>query len=160
MPNLKLSDWAHISEIGAAIVVVLSLIYVGFEINQNTVALQQASYQSVQETMQNTELALATNSELLEIVMEVETSPSEASLLEWRMFTHIVFTRMGTWEYLYLARQDDALSETQWEAFDPFFVTLICRPGYKLFWEKNHRAFSSSFGSHIDSTMATECIAD
>ena len=45
MSNLKLADWASIAEILTSVVVVVSLIYVGFELNQNTIAIQQSSHQ-------------------------------------------------------------------------------------------------------------------
>jgi hypothetical protein len=160
MAKLKLSDWANISEIGASLVIVVSLIYVGLEISQNTVAIQQTSYQSVQEAMQSTELALATNPELLKIVMKAETAPLEVSALEWRRFTHVAFSRIGSWEYLFLARQDSAISEAQWEAFDPFFSTLMCRPGYRVFWQKNHLSFTSYFGNHVDAKLASNCVTE
>ena len=158
MPKFKLSDWAHISEIGASIVVVLSLIYVGLQINQNTVALQQETYQSVQEILHNVDMTLATDSELLEVVMLAETSPSKASPLQWRKFTHLAFPQFATWEFIFLARQAGAFSEDQWTAIDPYFSVIMCKAGYTRFWRENKPVFAPSFAKHVETVFASRCV--
>ena len=160
MAKFKLSDWAHISEIAASIVVVLSLIYVGLEVNQNTVALQQASYQSVQDGLQELDITLITNPDLLRIVTTAKASPSELSPEEWLTFTHYAYPMTAIWEYLYLAKQEQAISDFQWTAFDPYFLSFACQLGYRRFWEENRRGFSVAFGKYFDSRLKSNCLVD
>jgi hypothetical protein len=47
MQKLKLSEWASIAEVMGAIAVVLSLIYVGLEINENTTEVREANRQQL-----------------------------------------------------------------------------------------------------------------
>ena len=42
---MKLSDWASIAEIFGAVAIVVSLVFVGLQIRDNTVAIQAATYQ-------------------------------------------------------------------------------------------------------------------
>ncbi|MDA9764857.1 MAG: hypothetical protein P8L44_04930 [Opitutales bacterium] len=44
MKQLTLSNWAHIAEIIAAIVIVISILYVGKELKQNTQAMHDDSW--------------------------------------------------------------------------------------------------------------------
>jgi len=159
MSKLKLSDWANISEIVGSIVVVLSLIYVGLQISQNTVALEQESYQSVQDILHTVDVTLATDTELLEIVMLAEKSPSETSALEWRKFSHLAFPRFATWEFVFLARGAGAVGEDQWAAMDPYFTEMLCHSGYRRFWRENMQVFASSFVKHVDSAVPSVCEA-
>ena len=41
--RLKLSEWASIAEIIGAIAVIVSLIYVGYQVNDNTSAIRSAA---------------------------------------------------------------------------------------------------------------------
>ena len=159
MGKLKLSEWANISEIGASIVVVLSLIYVGFQINQNTVALEQDQYQSVQEILHTVDMTLATDTELLEVVMLAEISPSEASALEWRKFSHLAFPRFATWEFIFLARKAGAVSEDHWSAMDPYFTEMLCHAGYRRFWQESMPVFAPAFAKHVEIGRASKCVA-
>jgi len=159
MPTLKLSDWANLAEIVASVAVVLSLIYVGFQINQNTVAIQQESHQSVQEILQDIDLTLAVDTELLKVVMHAEKSPSEVTELQWRRFTHMAFPNIATWEFVYLARSEGAMTEAQWAAFNPYFTSLVCKAGYRRFWKENRPVFTPNFALHVDTVIGSECVA-
>ena len=50
MPKLSLKQWSDLSQVVSAAVVVASLVYVGFEIRQNTEASRAATRQSIAET--------------------------------------------------------------------------------------------------------------
>ncbi len=63
MRSLKLSEWANVAEIIAAGVIVASLAYVGYEINQNTRALQIDSYQNMLAEMIDLNVTLATDAD-------------------------------------------------------------------------------------------------
>ena len=41
---MKLSEWASVAEITSALVVVVSLVYVGFQISQNTAAVKASTH--------------------------------------------------------------------------------------------------------------------
>jgi hypothetical protein len=155
--NLKLSEWASIAEIAASFVVILSLAYVGIELRHNTQALQHASYQNVLDRMSEEQLSLAANPDLLEIVMKAEVSPNDLSSLEWRRFRHQTLPAIGTWEYLYVANQEGAVSDLQWKAFEPYFLELICAPGYLKLWDELRYAFSPEFMVYIESTATKAC---
>jgi len=75
MKNLRLSEWANIAEIVASVVIVASLAYIGMELNQNTQALQQESYQQMMASLIELDTAEATNEDLSRIVYVGKSSP-------------------------------------------------------------------------------------
>jgi hypothetical protein len=157
MRKLKLSEWASISEIIASVVIVVSLVYVGFELNQNTQALQQGSYQSVLDRLAQSQMALALDEDLLNIVAIAEISPTELSAIAWRRFSHYVLPHFGEWEYLYLSKKDNAISDPQWLAFEPYFLGIFCKPGYRRFWNENRHAYSEEFIGYIETEVSPGC---
>ena len=157
MSKLKLSEWANIAEIIASFVVILSLIYVGIELRHNTQALQHDSYQNVLDRMSQEQATLATNEGLLQIVMTAEESPETLTAIEWRRFRHLVLPSLGTWEYIYLANQDGAVSDLQWRAFEPYFLELVCSQGYRKLWNELQYAFSTEYINYMNSMAIPNC---
>ena len=157
MPNLKLSEWANIAEIAVSFVVVASRAYIGLEVNQNTQALQNASYQSMNDYHLALDVAQASNEDLNRIIMLAETSPSDVTAEEWARFTKMAYPRYGMWEYLYLSKQDDAVDEA-WLAFEPFYLTeFACKLGYRRFWKEHHLGFSPLFIEYMQSEVLPIC---
>lgn len=86
MIKLSLEDWSRLAEICAAGVVILSLGYVALEIEQNTKAVQAASYQALITGLTEVDLAVVTNPELDRVVSLGEKTPAELSEREWSTF--------------------------------------------------------------------------
>ena len=157
MQNLKLSEWANVAEIIASIVIVASLVYVGLEVNQNTRALQNDSYQNILALSQEQQNTLATDKEFHRIFLTGENSPSELSEEEWSRFTQFMFPRIGLWEYLYLSKQDNSISPSVWMAFDPYFRDVICMKGYRRFVEENRVAHAPIFMEYLETDVFPDC---
>ena len=157
MGKLKLSEWAHVAEIFTSVVVIISLVYVGLEVNQNTQSLQNESYLSVMEVIIEGDNILATDAELNRIAMAANKAPSSVSAEEWSRYEHLMYPRFGIWEYLYLAKQQSAISDAQWLAFEPYFHNNFCHAGWKHFWEKNHWGYAGAFQTYIKTQGAREC---
>lgn len=155
--KLKLSEWANIAEITASFVIVLSLAYVGLELNQNTTALQLTSYQDTLDKLTSLDLAVAQSSELHKIVSVGKENPDILTDEEWSRFTHFIYPRLGIWEYLFLSRGQGGVSNSQWVAFEPYFVRLSCTPGYIRFFEENEESYAGDFGEYLDGQVLANC---
>ncbi len=68
MSKLNLSNWANIAEIGTSVVVVLSLIYIGIELDQNTKATHANSWQTINALLIDLEIAEASDPELSNLI--------------------------------------------------------------------------------------------
>jgi hypothetical protein len=58
---MTLSDWAQLSEVVAAVAVVVSLVYVGVGLRENTAAVRSAARQAVTSSSQDSLLAQASD---------------------------------------------------------------------------------------------------
>jgi hypothetical protein len=45
--NQRLSDWASIAEVVSAVAIVLSLLYVGYQIRENTIEVRETNRQQL-----------------------------------------------------------------------------------------------------------------
>jgi len=157
MPNLRLSEWANIAEIVASIVIVASLAYIGMELNQNTQALQQESYQTTLATMIDVDIAEATDESLSRILLSGMSSPGELTPEEWYRFARVAYARFGMWEYIFLSNRENAISHQQWTALEPYFIDLSCKMGFKRFWAENRTGFSPEFVNYFKVTTQLTC---
>ncbi len=155
--KLKLAEWANVAEIVASFVIVASLAYVGMELNQNTTALQLSSYQDTLDKLTSLDLAVAQSSELHRIVSLGRESPEALTGEEWSRFTHFIYPRLGIWEYLFLSKEQGGVSNSQWQAFEPYFVNLSCMPGYIRFFKENEESYAGEFGEYLDSQVLSNC---
>ena len=157
MKNLKLSEWANVAEIIASVVIVFSLAYVGLELNQNTNSIQQASYQSTLGMLTEGDLLLASDADLNRIVTSAESDPDNLSEDDWSRFSRYAIARLGSWEYMFLAKRSNSISEGHWAAFEPYFATLICTPGYRKFFEENKLFYDFSFIEYVSLVISKSC---
>jgi hypothetical protein len=155
--NLKLPEWANVAEIFASVVIVISLIYVGFEVNQNTQALQNEVHQNVLSILTDQQHVLVEDAEFLEIFLTAETTPTNLSALEWSRFEQFMYGRFGVWEYLYVAIQNNAITDAVWLSYEPYYLVIICKPGYQLWWQQNRTSHGPDFIAYVDEILAADC---
>lgn len=153
MKKLTLSEWASVAEIIAAIVIILSLGYVGLELNQNTNAIQQSSYQATLDTLTEGDYLLASDPDLNRIVTTAENEPETLNEDERSRFTRYAAPRLGAWEYMFLARQTNSISESHWAGFHPYFDFLICNTGYNVFFNDNPHIYNPEFVEFVEGVI-------
>lgn len=70
MRSLKLNEWAHVAEIVSAIAVVVSLLYVGYQIKLNTQEIRAANRQQLVNRAHTAVISWATSSELAGLIVK------------------------------------------------------------------------------------------
>lgn len=157
MPSVnsaKVNEWVQIIGIFG---VLAGLVFLSYEIQQNTRAVQNESYLSVMAMLTDQQMALTTDEDLNRIVMIGEVSPKVLTAEEWARFTQFIMPRFGVWEYLYLGRQDGSVTDTLWSAYDPYYLSIVCKPGYKQWLVEFGDAFAPDFLNYLNLTIQTNC---
>jgi hypothetical protein len=148
---MKLSDWANIAEIASAIAVVVSLVYVGLEIGQNTTAVKASTHQAMLDFGREQSEVLVTDSALSNLVQKGEYSPDTLTAHERRQFYEFTTWRMAMWENAFVNHESGLVDDSMWLAWDGYFRLLTSdRPGYTQFWRDNRSGYHSHFMAHID----------
>ena len=92
--------------------VLAGLVFLGFEIQQNTRAVQNESYLSVMALLIDHQSTIIADEKLSRIIMTGEDSPAALSPEEWYRYSDTMLGRLGVWEYLYLGRQEGSATDT------------------------------------------------
>ena len=144
--NSSLRKWAAVGEIISAIAVVLSLLYVGAEVRQNTRAIEGTTYQAVVRASNEYLLAVATDSTFAEILVRSWSDPSQLTAVQKvRLFYHErVFWR--NMENTYFQHEKGVLGEQEWEVY----YGIACRRKNEETWKQHASALSTAFVELIE----------
>ncbi|MGK0223110.1 MAG: hypothetical protein ACI9ON_002353 [Limisphaerales bacterium] len=147
-----------LSEIGAAVLVIVSLAFIYQELEQNTKATQDASYQQFLSNLTGMDLAEAADPELIRISSTAESEPESLSKEEWARFARIASGRIAQMEYAHMSRSNGTMSDLHWQAVEPHIGYLLCLPGYRMHLESDMgQIFSESFLQFLRTEIYPQC---
>jgi hypothetical protein len=152
--KISLDTWARISEIGTAIIVVVSLIYIAVELDRNTRATYTTSWEAVNENLISIDIAEAT--EMSSFIEAAENDSKGISEEELFQFSRMAMARLAVIEYAYLGIRNETLNDYYWGAMSGFLNHLICKPGYRKFWDNNEKIFHPDYVHYVNGKDACE----
>lgn len=150
---MKLEKLALIAEIVGAIAVVVSLLYVGIGIRQNTDAILVANHQNIlaMDVEKNSWLRDPEFAELYNSALSDEEGLSGSRKLQFRAF---VSDQINIWENIYVTYHKGLLDVAIWEGYDSFYSSQMRLPAYRLIWEEAREGWSGDFANHVDAAIA------
>jgi hypothetical protein len=145
----KLEGWALVAQIGGALAVIVSVIYLGKQINDNTKLLRsQAHYNALSLAQKPLEM-MVENDSLAGAVTECDANPNGVAATTWQRCANYYFMQFNSWEYMYYQNRDSSIPQQLWVGADAYFKTLVqTKPGYVRFWKEMKTAFDEPFRSY------------
>jgi hypothetical protein len=144
-----LEGWALVSQIVGAVAVIMSVIYLGRQINDNTKLLRsQAHYNALSLAQRPLEM-MVDNESLAGAVTECDANPNGIAAAIWTRCANYYFMQFNSWEYMYYQNRDASIPQQLWVGADAYFKTLVrTKPGYVRFWSEMETAFDEPFRSY------------
>ena len=150
--TIKLKEYALAAEIVGAIAVVVSLIYVGVSVNQNTDAVMVANHQALIVMDQNTN-GWIRDRDVAEAVEAAMSGTGDLSPGQWQQFHTYLADKFNAWEFAYLTHESGMMEDNLWQGWDGHYRTLLKQPGGRLFWGEGREGFSPAFRSYLDTIL-------
>jgi hypothetical protein len=150
MKRIDLGDIGNIAEAIAAIAVIVSLIYLGVQIQQNTNAIRVSSYQSVADHVTDFQMGLAQNGDLARIYLAGLEDPQQLTPSEKAQFDNylgVLFARFDTAVELYNRGMIDDRAMTPYSRFILYQLEF---PGVAEYWQVAQIFFSDGLRAHIE----------
>ncbi len=152
MNSSKLNDWLQIF---ASVGVILSLIFVGFQIQQSReIAIADIYQQRTALLLQ--QIAFSTPPE--EVLQALNKEWADESLSrsdEWVLYMSTA-SRLAYWENNHFQYQLGLLSEEQWEASRNAIRDVSTNPRFLKTWELEHDIVRKSFAEAVDEILREE----
>ena len=155
---MKLSEWAHVAEITGAGAVVVSLMYVGYQVNDSTAAIRSSAANDASVSMQAWYLEMGSNREASDLWFNAMTSEEPLPThdeFQFMMMMHAVLLGM---QNSYLLSLEGTIDAEFREAVTTAIVAVKDLPGMGRYWRQRRNFFHSGFAEYIDGLLARDPI--
>lgn len=154
MSKLNLSEWANLAEIGAAIGVIISLIFVGLELQNNTAATEAATRETVNQKDIHF-LSLRIDSSVLARAHAKFESGEGLSTLEESQLVHQEYVNFVSFEHSYYQYRKGVLEEKEWLRHRNIIRLQIEEfPYSRIMWERSSNTFGPEFQELVNSFIS------
>lgn len=156
--RIKLSEWASVAEVIGAVAVVISLIYVGLQVNDSTSAIRSAASNDASVAMQTWYLEMGSNRQASDMWFNAMTSPEPLAThdeFQFMMMMHAVVLGM---QNSYLLAQEGTLDIEFREAITTAIVAVKDLPGWERYWRQRRGFLHSGFAGYVDVLLTRDAI--
>ena len=155
---MKLSEWANVAEIVGALAVIVSLLYVGLQLNDNTSAIRSAAANDASVAMQSWYLEMGGNRQASDNWYNSATSPEPLSTLDEFQFMMTMHAVMLGQQNSYLLSQEGTLDADFQDAVTTAISAVKDLPGMERYWRQRRSFFHSGFADYVDDLLAQDPI--
>jgi hypothetical protein len=138
--------------------VVVSLIYVGLQVRQNTAAIQTSTSQDVYQQNQEQGLLVMESGEMAEILLKASRDPASLSPVDSIRYDNYLNVSLNTYEAVYTNALQGTMESDMAVGWLAGMGPLRCKAGMPAYWERQQEAYHRAFRMAMDSAWAaTEC---
>jgi hypothetical protein len=158
--KFNLSHMASIAEIIGAFAVVISLIYVGVQVNDSAIAVRSASANDANVALQNWYLHIGSDEQTSGLFYEGLTSkeplPNKEEF-QFLMMFHGAFLAM---QNSYLLAEEGTIDIDLREALTSVLLGVKDTPGMRRYWQQRKSTLHSDFADYIDELLDEKTVPD
>jgi len=149
---MDLQDLGSLGEFIAAIGVVFSLIFVGFQIRQNTKAIHRQEANITLDQWSRVRRLILEHDHLADILLRGQREPDALTAAESAQFNLLLAEFLRTVSLLYGRTKEGLIDAREWAAMKEQTRQVVTQPGGKRFWDENRASFDEAFAREIDGT--------
>ncbi len=146
---------ADLGEFVSGVAVVVSLVYLAFQVRQNTRSLQAENYARGLDRVAQMQARLSADAALARIFGRAALDPATLAPEERIRFTWALYEMFGAFEFMFHQARRGALPAEVWERWSATLAWWISLPGVEAWWQAKPAPFSASFSSHVGGIVAS-----
>jgi hypothetical protein len=150
---MTLEDLGNIGEVVGGIAVIVSLLYLAWQIRQNTEAVRASAVDSSINHSMGVRQSIFESPELTHLYHEGSRDPaslSEEELFRFRLLCHNML--LSHWNIFSQSRFADLTSET-WSSQRHVVKRMLSSEGGRWFWSNYRQEFEPSFQDEVDEIL-------
>lgn len=148
--KLKLSDWASIAEVVGAIAIVISLIYVGIQVNDSTLAVRSSTATETSTAISSWYSDLGTNLQASEVFLRGITNPESLTPAETAQYIYMTHGLFFQYQSAYYLAEEGTLDTELQQSLVNTLLGVRELPGFLMYWEQRGNLFQPSFKDFVD----------
>ena len=151
--GLDLETLANVGEFVSAVAVVISLIYLAFQVRQNTASLRTENYARALERVANMQARLSSDAAFTTIVARGAADPARLTATERMQFSWTFYEMFGAFEFMFHQSESNALAAEVWQRWADTLSWWMSLPGVRAWWAARPAPFSASFTRYVEEQL-------
>ena len=152
----KLSEMASIAEIIGAFAVVISLVYVGVQVNDSAGAVRSASANDANVALQNWYLEIGSDQQTSELFYNALTSEEALSNQEEFQFLMMLHGAFLAFQNSFFLAEEGTIDAELREAITAAILGVKDTPGMKRYWRQRRGYLHSGFVAYVDELLTLD----
>ena len=153
--KFKLSDMASIAEVIGAVAIVVSLIYVGVQVEDSTRAVRSATANETSAALSTWYREIGTDPEAGRVFLDGMTNPELLSREELFRFIFLAHSVILEFQAAFYLAQEGTLDPELQASITNTLLAVKDQPGMALYWEQRGNLFQPSFQSYFNALIAS-----
>jgi hypothetical protein len=154
--KLKLPELANLAEIIGAFAVVISLAYVGIQVNDSAGAVRSAAANDANVALQNWYIQIGSDQQTSELFYEALTSEEALSNKEEFQFLMMLHGAFLAFQNSYLLAEEGTIDADLREAITAAILGVKSLPGMNRYWRQRRSYLHSGFADYVDQLLVQE----
>ena len=152
--KFSLSDWANVAEIGAATGVIVSLIFVGLQLQSNTEATEAATREAI-NAKDIQFLSLRLDSSILARAHAKRIKGEKLDFLEETQLIQEDYINFVVFEHTFRQYQDGVIAQDEWARHENIVrMQIQGYPYSQKMWRKHFKTFTPGFQDLVNSFLS------
>lgn len=154
--KIKLSDIASIAEIIAAIALVISLVFVGVQLQDNTKATKSASAIAASSGIAQWYMHMGHNGESAVIFRDFIATPDLLTPEEQHRGVLLLHSAMWGFQNNYYLVKEGTLEQRIQDSISQSIIIIKDTPGWKHYWLQRRSTFLPEYQRYVDELMTSD----
>ena len=150
---MKLSEAANWAEIVSAIGLVISLIYVGIQVTDNTSAMRSETASNASTEFIDWYTHMSGDPELMDVWLRGVTEPDSLDEQESLRFVFLLHIIMLQFQNNYYLVEEGTLDEKMLLAINNTLSTIRGTPGFAMYWSLRRDLFNPEYQTFVEQLM-------
>ena len=145
-----------VAEVIGAIAIVVSLIYVGIQVNDGTRAARSATASDAASVMQAWYLEVGSDPQKSTAFLNGMASPDALTREEFYQFTMMLHAGFLAFQNAYYLSQEGTLDGGLQRSITNVMLAVKDQPGFHLYWNDRKQMFNPSFVGFVDKLLESD----
>jgi len=154
--GLNLSDYAQIAEIISAFAIVLSLLFIGFQLKDNATATRSATANATIASMSAWYAGNGQSEQASALFLSAIENPEALSREQWYQFVMNFHAMMLNFQNSFYLTEQGTLDQNIRNSLTAVISGVKDQPGFGLYWRQRKTIFFPEFQQYIDALIASE----
>lgn len=154
---MDLKKWALIAEVLGGLGIIISLIYLGFEVSRNSASTEVSNHLEIVSQTQELRMAVVESADFADIRLRGDADLTNLNDNERLRYFNWAFNSLDLWESTFIMHKRGGTSDETWSIYDAgWCLSLQERAGMQeVFLTLQSTSFGDDFAAHVRSCLSS-----